>query len=374
MLKIDLKKPVAVFLTLMTVMMQTVPVIGSDRYEDNNELYFQAFENEVVENVQTGRVTSGDFIVNAACKASIIYENVSYVFNDIDTGSVQYVNMLVSVGDTVERGQPLVELSVSVDNEAVSQLESQIEVLEESLDSYISTNAQLLKRYSDLAQYSASAADRRVASLLYDRLSVSYNEELQRREDDIEAKKATLTTYRSLQETQYIKAPASGKISNIARLWRGQNLDRYAYICSIYDTEHVILSVNNGGDDLSYNQTVYAVNPRTGGNQLIPGRVTSCISPVLSSNLVGKTKYIELLEDPSELKIEEDVSIRYESKHTKNALLVPKKAVESDLGGNFVYLYSDGHQFKKYFISGGSNAEYYWAVIGLNEGDTVVLH
>ena len=373
MLRIDIKKPVAVFLTLITVMLSTVPATGADR-DNNNELYFGALENEVVENVQTGKVTKGDFIVNAACKASIQYENISYVFNDIEYGTVQYVDMLASVGSTVERGQPLVEVNVSIDSEAISQLESKIEVLEDSLDSYISTNTQLLKRYEELAANSASAADRRVAQLLYDRLSVNYNDELQRREDEIEAQKATLTSYRSVQETQYIMAPATGQISNISRLWRGQTLDRYAFICSIYDTEHVLLTVTNGGDDLSYNQIVYAVNPKTGGNELIPGRVTSCVSPVLSSNLVGKTKYIELLEDPSGLKINEDVSIRYESQHTKNALLVPKKAVESDLGGDFVYLYVDGHQFKKYFISGGSNAEYYWAVIGLEEGDTVVLH
>ncbi|MCR5324995.1 MAG: efflux RND transporter periplasmic adaptor subunit [Lachnospiraceae bacterium] len=373
MSRIDIKKPVAVFLAAALTLAQTMPAIGQSGYPENDELYFAALENEVVENVQTAQVTKGDFIINAACKASIEYDNISYVFNDISTGTVQFAEMLVSAGDTVKVGDPIVKVNVSVDNETVEQLEADIESLEEALDSYINTNVQLLARYDELAKNSASAADRRVAQLLHDRLSVNYNDELQRREDNIEAKKATLSTYRSLQETQYIKASSSGKISNVQRMWRGQNLDNYAFICSIYDTSHVRLRVSNGGDDLSFDQKVYAINPQD-GNKLIPGRVVSCISPVLSSNLVGNAKYIELLGDPSTLRINEDVSIRYESVHTQNALLVPKKAVESDLGGDFVYLYQNGHQFKKYFISGGSNAEYYWAVLGLDEGDTVVLH
>ncbi|MBO4416235.1 MAG: efflux RND transporter periplasmic adaptor subunit [Lachnospiraceae bacterium] len=373
MSRIDLKKPIALFLAAAMTMAQTIPAGGQSNYPENDELYFAALENEIVENVQTAQVRKGDFIVNASCKASIEYETISYVFNDISIGSVQFVEMLVSSGDTVNAGDPVAQVNVSVNSETVEQLEADIESLEEALDSYINTNAQLLARYENLAKNSGSEADRKVAQLLHDRLSVNYNDELQRREDDIEAKKATLSTYRNLQETQYIKASTSGKISNVQRLWRGQNLDYYGFICAIYDTKHVMLRVTNGGDDLSFDQRVYAVNPQE-GNALIPGRVVSCISPVLSSNLVGNAKYIELLGDPSTLKINEEVGVRYESQHTKNALLVPKKAVESDRGGEFVYLYQDGHQFKKYFISGGSNAEYYWAVIGLNEGDTVVLH
>ena len=373
MSRIDLKKPAAVFLAAAMVLAGTVPAGGQSGYPESDELYFAAFENEVVENVQTAKISKGDFIVNAACRATIEYDNISYVFNNINTGTVQFVDMLVSAGDTVNVGDPIAQVNVSVDNETVEQLEADIDALEEALESYINTNVQLLARYENLAKNSASEADRRVARLLHDRLSVNYNDELQRREDDIEAKKATLSTYKNLQETQYIKASMAGKISNVQRMWRGQNLDYYDFICAIYDTKHVRLRINNGGDDLSFDQRVYAVNPQE-GNALIPGKVVSCLSPVLSSNLVGNTKYIELLGDPSNLKINEEVGIRYESQHTKNALLVPKKAVESDRGGEFVYLYRDGHQFKQYFISGGSNAEYYWAVIGLEEGDTVVLH
>lgn len=374
MSRINLKKPLAVFLSLTLILSQIVPVHGADNPKNSDELYFAAYDNEVVENVQTGVVTKGEFIVKDVCRASIVYENVSYVFNEINSGNVIFQGMLVSDGDLVNTGDPIAEVSLSVNVETVDELEAYIGALEESLESYITTNSQLLNRYKTLAESSPSAADRRVAQLLYDRLYVNYNDELQEREDFIEAQKATLSTYKSLRETQYITAPMSGKVSNISRIWRGQTLDNWAYICSIYDTENVRLEVISGGENLSYNQAVQVVSVQKSQNVLIDGRVTSCSSPTLSSNLVGKTKYITFIGDPSNMKIGEDVSVRYESIHTQNAILVPKKAVETDNGGTYVNLYKDGHQFKQYFISGGVNADNYWAVMGLNEGDVVVLH
>ncbi|MBO4415753.1 MAG: hypothetical protein J5824_07215, partial [Lachnospiraceae bacterium] len=143
MSRINLKKPIALFLAAAMTMAQTIPAGGQSNYPENDELYFAALENEVVENVQTAQVRKGDFIVNAACKASIEYETISYVFNDISIGSVQFVEMLVSSGDTVNVGDPVAQVNVSVDSETVEQLEADIEALEEALESYINTNAQL---------------------------------------------------------------------------------------------------------------------------------------------------------------------------------------------------------------------------------------
>ena len=127
MSRINLKKPTAVFLSILLVMQQMIPAVGAENNRDDNELYFAAYDNEIVENVQTGTVTKGEFIVKDVCRASIVYENVSYVFNEISTGNVVFEGMLVSDGDFVNAGDPIAEVSLSVNVETVDELAASID-------------------------------------------------------------------------------------------------------------------------------------------------------------------------------------------------------------------------------------------------------
>ncbi|MCR5685350.1 MAG: efflux RND transporter periplasmic adaptor subunit [Lachnospiraceae bacterium] len=344
----------------------------ADSRFDNEDLYFGALGEELVENVSTAVVRKGTFIVNSSCKATIDYENIDYVLNTIDTGTVEFVKFLVSNGSDVQRGDPIAQVKVYAQTENIEQLESQIASDEEMLESYIETNNELLLRYDNLSKTSAYEADRRVAKLLHDRLEVSFNEELNRRNDKIEANKAKLSTYKQLNEEQYITAPATGRVAGMNRYRAGDTLGRWAYMCAVYDTEHIHLRIYSGGEDLAFNQKVYAAINKAGDSRNVEGRVTSLISPSLSSNLIGTVNYVELTGDVSGFKVDEDVIVRYESQHVDGALLVPKSAVFTDSRGLYVFVYENGMQNKRYIVSGGNNAEDYWAVSGVEEGETVI--
>ncbi len=339
---------------------------------DNEDLYFGALDEELVENVSTAQVRRGTFIVNSSCKATIDYENIDYCFNTINTGTVEFVKFLVSNGSDVTRGDPIAQVKVYAETEDIEELESQITTEEEMLESFIDTNNELLQRYAQLAADSASAADRRVAKLLYDRLNVSFNDELNRRNDRIEAQKAKLSTYMQLNEEQYITAPATGRVAGMNRYRNGDRLDYYSYMCAVYDTEHIRLRIYSGGEDLAFNQKVYAAINKAGANKNVEGRVTSLNSPMLSSGLIGTVNYVELTGDVSGFQVDEDVIVRYEAQHVDDAVLVPKTAVFTDSRGLYVFVYENGMQNKRYIVSGGNNADDYWAVSGVEEGETVI--
>ena len=375
MLRIDIRKALAISVASFTLLSSVCPVYGADggtRYGDP-DLYFEALENEVRENITLETVRKGDFVVNSSCRARVEYDNITYAFNTVSTGNAVVDEILVSTGQDVQRGDPIATVSVSIDSKTVEELEVSIKSYEEMIENYTYTNGALLKRYQELAENSASPTDRRVAQLLYDRLSVSYKDELSSREDRLESMKSELSNYNNIIETQYIKAPASGRVGNIVRRSWGDSIGYYGYICSIYDVQNVRLRVTSGGSDLSFNQRVSIV--LNGNNsKTIPGRVTTCLSSALSSNLVGNVNYIEVLGDPSSIGLDDEMTVRYEAQRVKDALLVSRNAIRSDDGGYYVFVYRDGRQYKQYVVSGGFNSSDHWIVSGVEEGDQIVVN
>ena len=374
MLRINMKKAAAAALVNMMVLTSVLPVYGADTETRTGDpdLYFEALQNEISEDIQLVTVRKGDYIVNSSCRARIEYDSITYVFNNNSTGNAVVDDILVSTGSEVKRGDPIATVNVSIDEKSVEELETEIESYEEMIENYSHTNNELLKRYQDLALNSATATDRKVAQLLYDRLSVSFQKELSSREDRLEAMKSELSSYHNIIAAQTIKSPATGRVGNIVRRSWGDSIGYYGYICSVYDTEHIRLRVTSGGTDLTFNQKVSIVQGNNSG-KTVPGRVTTCLSSALSSNLVGSVNYIEVLGDTSGFGLDEEVTVRYEVQHVKNALLVSRDAVKSDDGGYYVFAYKDGRKYKQYVVSGGFNSSDHWIVKGVEEGDQIVL-
>ena len=373
MLRINLKKAAAIAMVNIMVFASICPVHGADEIPTGDpDLYFEALQNEITETISFETVRRGDFIVNSSCRAAIEYDNVTYVFNTISTGNAVVDQILAASESDVKRGDPIATVRVSIDEKKVEELERSIRDYEEMTENYIYTNSELLKKYQSLAENSVSATDRRFAKLLYDRLSVNYQEELSSREDRLEAMKAELSSYTNIIEDQVIKAPASGRVGNIYRRGWGDTIGYYGYICTIYDVQHVRFRVTSGGSDLAFNQSVKLI-PGSDNSKPVPGRVTTCLSSTLSSSLVGDANYIEVLGDPSIFRTEEEVTVRYETQHVNNVLLVSGKAVRSDSGGLFVFVLKNGNKLKQYLVTGGYNSIDYWVISGVEEGDQVVV-
>ena len=356
---------------LLAAVLAVGAVIPAEAGEDD-ELYFEALESQIELSVTTVRAERKTFEINGSCKATLEYENVSYVFNTIDSGTVYFEERLVDNGDYVHRGDALVRVRVSVGDVEADKLAREIEVLEENLENYIDVNQALLMDYEDRAVNGATESERRTAGLLYDRLSKTYEEELADKQSELDNLRNTYESYEESLESQYITAPIDGVVSGFARLRTDDKMSYYSYVCAVYDTSNVKVRVSEG-DKLTYGMAVTVV--QGSGSEIISveGRVVSSRNATLSANLIGSIDYIELLSDPSVFDVNEDTAVRFKSVYAENALVVPSKAVHVDSYGNYVYRYIDGKSVKRYVLTGGVNSEYTWIIDGLDEGDELVI-
>lgn len=354
----------------ITMMVAAIPSVAA---EDSDELYRDAVNHIVTRSITTEAVVKGTFTVNSSCKAQLDCDNVSYVFCNLGSSGVKFGEYWVSNGARVKRGDIIAEVTVAVPDVEIEQLEMEITTAEENLDRYIDVNNALLRDYEKRIANAATASDRKTAQLLYDRLSVSFEEEKTARTKEIENLRNTYESYFEKSGKEYITASADGVVSGLNRYRNGDSLGNYSYMCAIYDTDSLHVTVQGGSELLSFNMPV-SITQGTGADMIsVEGRVTSNKNVTLAANLIGSNDYVEITGEASLLSINADTMLRFQSVIMKNALMVPKKAVGEDTGGYFVYRYENGLSIKQYILAGGSNIEYYWVVDGLNEGDLVVI-
>lgn len=373
MLRINCLRLPALIIAVI-VMIAAIPATAAE----DEELYLQALSSGAVQvetnsNITTTTVTRGLFEINGTCKANLDFPNVYYIVNDINASKVTFLEYKVSNGSRVKKGDIIAAVSTSVEDVQIEELEIRIKTEEESLEQYIDTNKALLKEYQDRIDGAAGAAQRRTAQLLYDRLSVSYENERVAREENLEHLRNTYNAYFEQLGTQYILAPDDGVISGLQRHRSGETLGSYAYLGAVYDTSKVSVRVNGGNDQLFFNMPV-TIAQGAGENMVTcPGRVTSCKSPTLTANLIGSNDYVEILGDISAFNVSEEIVLRFKTVYMEDVLLIPNKAVKTDSSGSYVFKYVDGLCVKRYILLGGNNPEVSWVVDGLEEGDVVVI-
>lgn len=375
MSRIKLIRPTALLLCILLAITAIKPAFAADSgfRPDDEDLYFSALNEEIKEDVKTIEVARGDFVVMSSCKAEIEYDRVSYVFNNLAEGSVKYVKMLVSSGDWVHRGDRLVQVSTTVETADLDALRTEIEVEEQNLEEFMSVNRELMDKYTRIIATSSNANERRMAELLYERLTASFEDEYDSRTKSIEQKISDLDRLENSDGTLYITAESEGEVREINRYRNGDTLRSWAYICTICDTRSFRVRVSGGVSGLYYNMPVTVTQAQSKGAASLEGRVTTCKSSVLAPNLIGSTDYIEILGDMETFEYGSDVTVSYRSTDMKDVLVVNKSAVYHDSKGDYVYVYTNGNSIKRYVQTGGNNATVVWIVNGLVEGDLVVI-
>ena len=177
MLRADRKKGLCKKLLCLTLVLilAVMPATGGSAAEDD-VLYFGALEESIAQNVKTATVEKGVFFVNGAISAELDFTSNQMVFNDIREGTVHFQEFLVSQGDIVKKGDPLVRISITVDEIEKEEVELNLEAAKKNLEEYIADTTLLLDQYKKASQ-TGSERDRKLAELSYERLLNTFKKE-----------------------------------------------------------------------------------------------------------------------------------------------------------------------------------------------------
>lgn len=340
--------------------------------DGGDTLYFGESEDTVAQNVQSTTVKRGEFYITGAVPGSIEYSGAQYVMGGISEGTVRYQQFLVGTGDTVKKGDPLVEVTVEVDEIEKEEVMLNLEAAERNLEDYVTDTRTLLDQYKE-ATTQGTEKDRRLAEISYDKLLKTFNSEVERRESIIDTYTMRLSEIEGIENTKYIKAPSDGIVGFTSRFRTGDVIGRWDFVCMLNDTSNIKVIVEGGSSLLRYNMPVKIVQT-SGGNNVVEltGRVVTLKNTTVSVNLMATNDIIEVYGDASGLR-PGDVSIRFDKVYVPDALLLPSTAIKTDTKGSYVQVYKDGIVSKRYIYVGGADGKQCWIVSGVEEGDIIIL-
>ncbi len=375
MLKIK-KRLLALIMATGIVITSVVPgtkevrAIEAGQYDD---LYIEALSQEAKKAVyKTDTVRKGTFSIYYTQVPHVDYDNYYYLWNNLPIGQVTFKNYETMVGDWIEVGDTVCNIEIKVDEERIAELESRIAKEEDMLTTYAYTCEELLAEYDRL--YQSGKGDAELAKLLYDRLKHSYDEEVKRRRESIDALQAEYDGWIMAQLQTTITATARGYVEYLEQFHRGMIIDNYGFIGVIFRMEDSKFGLEGGSEYLRFGLPAVLIQKDGDNTVKVEGMVCTCLDTSLPASLVGSKSMIDFDKEMyKQLNPRKGATLKVERVHMENALMVKKKAVYEDSHGSYVLMDIDGRKTRKYVVVGGSNDDDTWIISGVNEGDAVIL-
>jgi len=340
-------------------------------YEECDDLYYEALNQKTITNVRTTNVKKGTFsVINTIIPRADVVSS-SYIVNFLQGGTIKFKNYTVSTGTYVHVGDPICNISVTIDEDRVNELDKKILEEEESLNIYAETCEQLLADYE--RRFNAGGSDATLAKLLYDRLKVDYDKEVESRRNIIDGLQSEYDMIRSSEMYTSLTSSAEGYVWYLAWFSPGDTLDPWEFIGIVYNTDNVRIAADSGGALFRFNQPVTLTQKNGTDIVQMDGIVGTSINTNLPASLVGSKNRFLFEGDYSQFNMTKDVILKVESVHMENALMVSNNAIHEDTRGSYVITMENGKRIRKYIIIGGKNNDDTWIISGAEEGDTVIV-
>ncbi|MBB6671408.1 efflux RND transporter periplasmic adaptor subunit [Cohnella nanjingensis] len=302
------------------------------------------------ENYQTVKVEKGT-ITNAITQVASFESVQSDVAQFTGTGG-RVEKILVSAGDKVKKGDPLVQL-------VMNDLDLQVKEQELALERAKYALRQQQGSHGDEEALKIAGLQVQVEQIKYDRLFKQYNNKI-------------------------LTAGMDGQVVFVEDLKPGDYVDTYQTIVTVADPRKLQLSARIDSADSVKNVDVgfpVEVNVQVDGKQTtLKGKVVqtpSSAPQTLNKDLAerySKTLYITVDHLPDAVEIGAMADIKIITQQKENVLKIPRSGLRSFMGRNFVRVLEDGNKLREIDVQPGIAASTEVEIVqGLAEGDNIVL-
>lgn len=306
-------------------------------------------------------------------KAEIYIPTYNFVNAEFTSGEMKFINFLVAEGSYIEKGDPVASVSMSTDPISIEEAELALGRLKEEYESAKNDHAESLKDregpfYLNEDEMQVLKYSWQVADIRWEQTVTNYENRISNEEENIKDMKANaaITT---------IDSPYSGYVVSLARLEPDDYLKKGQMIVGLVPNDDLYVSVVDSAMAYGLGQKVtFNASQRRGYSRTYDAVV---VSPP------GRDSYLELNTGKTYFKVDASLmdvyfmayfSITADIKSIDNVLIVPNSAVTSTEKCCFVtVIKEDGSLVNTPFIAGGSTAEYYWVLSGLEEGMKVIV-
>ena len=334
-------------------------------------------------NYNTVPVEKADYVMTS--QGSVSIEFPSAIDLCWETEGTTMKELLVEKGQEVKAGDVLMTFEIASDKIALEELEIQLLRKQEDYTRKKDAQEVELAKAEEEAEKIENGHSYRIAMLNVEKQRIAYEQYVYETEKSIKELQERIAEKKQMVENNKLIAPFDGIIASVVYFSEGDAIEVGEKLISMYETDTVILKVNNADGKLRYNMEVSVETVNIANDKSRTGRVVSAPN-ILPASVDQDYALITLDEEmsmedygyrggPNGRGFGFTLNMEYSADYqeVKNVLLVDREALQKDGGKTFVYVLEDGVIHKRFISVGLSSKTSAWILDGLSEGQDLIL-
>lgn len=303
---------------------------------------------------------------------------------------MRFAKMHVRNGDYVEEGALIASFTKDADNIRLEEIRLEIKRLQSSKEDGLydyerAVNELYEQMQTTILPEQAAVLEKRLRILELDReisdLRIDQQiKTLKREREQLEAR----------EQAEEVLAPMSGIVANVAYLRDGVLCPNGTLLCTLYRPEECLFAINNSMNRMRMGMRVTLEYGKKNDRHTATGRIVSAANCLPSS--LGSDRAYLLLDEGSLNEAVNNVSdavmnstsmlnpntilsptVDAEVLTLKDALLLPRSALENEGGKYSVTILENDTLHKRYVEIATTTLDSAWILSGVSEGQTVVI-
>lgn len=360
-----LSKRIRLLSALLVLAVCALPVMASGQ-EDLIDVD-QQIQQEIT--YTTTEVRRGSFTKEATSPAMVhypLYWNVAATQN-----GTHFAEYVVSEGAAVKAGDPLVRLSQAADEIALARLEKELSRMKEEFKAAVAQKEEEISAAKQAMDAQNDVYEKEKQSIAIQILQTKLDQFGYHQQRSIDAKQAEVNAHKSRFQPLVLTAPADGVVMALASKNPGDSVSAGEVLVALVRTDVRLLKVNNSALELRYQMPVTVAVGRGDNQTFLTGRVIAADDAVPEGQRSG---FAYILLNPGSEDVElRDVKVTGCTVKLDNVLLVERSAVKQEDGKPYVTKLTDDMVQRRGIIFGMSNVSDSWILVGVAEGETLIL-
>lgn len=351
-------------IVLMMVISLTGFATGNEQILVSDELVSTEQSDHKTVQVEIGdfeKETTGKAAVYYLMKRSLYWENNTAYFKEVRVERGQEVKAgdVLMVFETEENLVELETLRLKLTRTKEDTEEQSAEKLEE-------INA--AKFELDYLQ----GYDLQIAELKIEKMQAAYEQFMYQKDKELRQLQKQIDEINKAAEKNVLTAPFDGVISDVVKLYEGDQVAKGRYLISMYAADRLLLKADDSMEKLRYNMEVTVELGKTDDLKQYQGKVI--VAPnILPSAVSNNLTLIELYDDVSIDELSGNIKYSGITESAYNVLYVPRKAVQWENSKEYVYLLDGDSIRRRYIKIALDTTEGMWVLEGLYEGQTLIV-
>ena len=329
----------------------------------------------------------GDITKTEKGRCSVLFPVCNTVYNNIGRG--EYVNTIVLAGQSVEAGDPLVEICAAGSEIELEEKTRALSRLRTAYSTGVTERQQAINKLSkeyakmtDQSDYTAQHTSVRLQTLQTELSQYIFEQEYAIKTAEEELEKLEQTSGHT-----YITAPISGTVAGLTltSFETGSIIEEGDFICTIIDKSTAFLKTDSAlfsyGTEVTVTGTIMTASVNTTGtvvidSRAIPEGVTKGFSLIQVDLSKIRSDFMNFEGfEPSWLESSADLMAEGTTAEYKNVLLIPLTARTSEKGVYSVTkMTSDGLIHTRRISVAAVGKETCWVISGVSEDDKLVIN